>query len=93
MARPLNGYHATVTRWLSERGVSYVEEYAAGPYTLDIYIPDQRLGVEIDGPQHNRRADFERDKLILDRLYIRIVRIKVGAKKKATLEAILGTDS
>ena len=90
----LNGAHNDVCRWLSERGISYVEEYAAGPYTLDIYIADQRLGVEIDGPQHNGRADFERDALIRDRLGIRIVRIKVGAKKKkAILEAILGPDN
>lgn len=88
-----NNYHRKIARWLSERGVSYMEEYPAGPYTLDLYLGEQKLAVEIDGPGHNGRKDAERDKLILDWFEIRTVRIKVGAKKKLVLEAILGRDS
>jgi very-short-patch-repair endonuclease len=90
LMRSLNGYHKIVTRWLDELGMSYVEEYAVGPWSIDIYIADARLGIEVDGPLHRRAKDWERDKLIHDHFGIRIVRVKVGARKAAALEVIFG---
>ena len=89
MTTPLNRYHATVCRWLSELGIGYMEEYPVGQYSLDIYISDMKLGVEIDGPQHNRRKDVVRDAAIERAIGIRIIRIKVGTRKQKALAAIL----
>jgi len=88
--RSLNGFHRQVTRWLDELGMSYVEEFQAGPWSLDIYIPDAKLGVEVDGPLHRRAKDWERDRLILSHFGIRIVRVRVGERKEKVLEAIFG---
>jgi len=86
---PLNYYHRQVAKWLSAAGISYTEEYPVGPYHLDLYLPDQKLGVEIDGPHHNKAKDWERDRLIRDHFDIRIVRVPVGTKKAKCLAAIL----
>ena len=89
--RPLNQYHRTVCRWLDELDVGYTEEYPVGQYTIDIYIPDMRLGVELDGPQHVKKKDIIRDHKILTAgmAVVQIVRIKVGTKKAEALSAIL----
>jgi very-short-patch-repair endonuclease len=90
--RPLNQYHRTVCRWLDEMDVGYVEEYPVGQYTIDIYLPDMKMGVEIDGPQHVKKEDIIRDHLILTTTLAgvdQIVRVKVGTKKELALRAIL----
>lgn len=88
--RPLNQYHRTVCRWLDELDVGYVEEYPVGQYNLDIYLPDMKVGVEIDGPQHVKKGDKIRDtRIILWSEIDRIVRVKVGTRKEFALRAIL----
>jgi len=86
----LNYFHETVCRWLSELGVSYTTEFPVGRWSLDIYIRELNLGVEVDGPQHSHKKDALRDKQILEQFDIPIVRIPVGTKKRKCLEAILG---
>lgn len=93
MSTAQNGYHRQVCRWLSARGISYMEEYVVGPYSLDIFLPELRRGVELDGPQHSRRADWERDQLIKNWFGINVVRVKVGARKAVAMEVILGDDA
>lgn len=89
MPYSLNHYHRQVCKWLSELGIPYMEEYEAGQYSLDLYLPDLRRGVEIDGPQHSTREDGVRDELIFTVYGIQIVRVKVGTRKQEALEAIL----
>ncbi len=60
-----------------------------GRWHLDIYMKEMNLGVEVDGPQHNRKKDKIRDAAILEEFGIPIVRIKVGTRKAEALEAIL----
>lgn len=86
---PLNNYHADVCRWLTEAGIAYTTEYPVGQWSLDIYIVEANLGIEIDGPQHSPRKDAERDQKIFEESGISITRIKVGMRKDKCMEKIL----
>ena len=87
--KPINIYHRKLVDWISALGLLYTEEYGLDNYSLDIYLPEMNLGVEVDGPQHNRKRDRARDEIIMDKGGITIVRIKVGTRKAEALEAIL----
>ena len=93
----MNRYHATVCKWLQALGITYQEEYPVGQYSVDIYLPDTRVGVEIDGPQHRQRQqrehDVARDAAIERASGMRIVRVPVGTRKAAALHAIFGKDA
>lgn len=87
--KPLNNYHRKVCEWLSELGIGYSEEYPVGKWSLDIYIGEMNLGVEIDGKGfHSPKKDKIRDDRILGEFAIPIVRIKVGTGKQEALDAI-----
>ncbi len=73
-------------------GIGYIEEYSVGQYSVDIYIPDTKMGVEIDGPHHSRRKDVIRDAAIERETGMQIVRIKVGTRKEKALGAIFIKD-
>ena len=91
---PINHYHATLVKWLSELGISHVEEYPVGRWSLDVFLPElgkYGCGVEVDGPAHNKRKDAERDAQIFIGWGITIVRIPVGTKKAVALEKIFGS--
>ena len=89
----MNGFQRTVARWLSEQGITWTEEYPCGPYRLDLYLPELRLAVEVDGKFfHGSRKDFERDANILNWFGIKTVRIPVGTRKAITLAMILGEE-
>lgn len=84
-------YHRTLCTWLGQKGLQYVEEYPVDIYSLDIYIPELKLGVEVDGSMHKltRKRDAIRDANILDLEGIPIVRIPVGTSKTKALKIIL----
>jgi very-short-patch-repair endonuclease len=42
-------------------GVKFRRQYPAGPYVLDFYAPDAKLGIEIDGIAHDMGDRPERD--------------------------------
>lgn len=88
---PLNKYHAQVCKWITELGLSYMEEYPVGPYHLDIYLAESNLGVEIDGPRHSltRKKDQARDEEINETYGIPILRIKVGTPKEQAMALII----
>ncbi len=94
MTRPLNYYHRQVCKWLDDFGIGYIEEYAVGQYSVDIYLPDTKMGVEIDGPHHamTKRTDMVRDAAIERATGMKIVRIKVGTRKDKALAAIFVKD-
>lgn len=88
---PVNQYHRQVCQWLRELGIPYVEEFAVEPYSVDIYLPELRRAVEVDGPWHRRGRDLVRDEVIgLEG--IEVVRVKVGTRKAECMEEILGSD-
>lgn len=48
-------------------GCKFTRQYSVGPYVLDFYCPEKRLGIELDGFQHleNKDYDKERDEYLL----------------------------
>lgn len=43
------------------QGLKFYRQYSAGPYILDFYCPQLRLGIEVDGGQHNEEEGLKRD--------------------------------
>lgn len=41
--------------------MKFFRQYSIGPYILDFYCPAMKLGVELDGGQHNQCEDKEYD--------------------------------
>lgn len=83
----INDYHRKVVRWISTWGLQYQEEYPVGPYSLDVYLPEMHLGLEIDGPWHNKKKDRKRDAAIKEQ-GIDIVRVEVGTPKAVLHETL-----
>ena len=87
----VNKYHHRICLELSKLGISYAEEYEIGRRQCDIYIPDLKRIVEIDGPTHFRRADDRRDaELRAERPELDILHIKVGTPVPEAMKEILG---
>ena len=42
-------------------GLKFLRQYSVGSYILDFYCPTLKLGVELDGGQHNRPEGCEND--------------------------------
>lgn len=66
-----------VNKWIKEIGIGTQLEYEVGQYSIDIYVPDLLLGVEVDGPWHLRKRDKKRDEYILERHGIEVWRIPI----------------
>ena len=52
-----NQTEAEKTLWQELRnrklfGIKFYRQYSAGPYVLDLYCPELRLAIELDGGQH-----------------------------------------
>ncbi|OGP75883.1 MAG: DNA-cytosine methyltransferase [Deltaproteobacteria bacterium RBG_16_49_23] len=43
-------------------GMKFFRQYSIGHYILDFYCPTMKLGVELDGGQHNQFENHEYDK-------------------------------
>lgn len=37
---------------LAERGFNFVKEANFGIYTIDYWVPEHSIGIEVDGPSH-----------------------------------------
>jgi len=86
----LNHYHNRILQELSRRGILYQEEYTVGQFSVDIYLPEFKRLVEIDGPSHSRKADRRREEEILAvRPELHFVRVKVGTPFPQAMEEIL----
>jgi len=42
-------------------GQKFYRQYSIGPYILDFYCPAKRLGIELDGGQHNQNIQRNKD--------------------------------
>ena len=73
--------------WQEMKGKSFGfrvrRQHPIGMYTLDFFLPEALLGIEIDGKNHDLREeqDFERDRAV-DALGIRTVRFAASAVLK-----------
>ena len=76
----LTDAHKTVLKFLETRGLGVMEEIPLPPYTVDIYLPDFHVGIEVDGEDfHNKKQDEKRDKILLADYKLPIYRIKASA--------------
>ena len=84
--------HQKVSRRLERLGYSIMEEVPFPPYTIDIYIPDYHLGVEVDGPHHQEKKDRKRDNFLMETYELPIIRFNLKEKpshlKKLMVEAV-----
>lgn len=53
--------HRYMEKVLGEMGISFMSEQPFPPYTVDIYLPEWHLAIEIDGPFHSAAKDKLRD--------------------------------
>lgn len=84
-----NAYHALVCQWILELGILYAEEYPIGPYSLDIYLPELTLAIEVDGPSHALSSKKDRIRDEYCRAHgIETVRIKAGTPKQDVVQII-----
>ena len=61
----------------SQIGFKFRRQHSIGGYIVDFYCPQQRLVVEIDGPNHSTKPSIELDKIRTDYfngLDIRVIR-------------------
>lgn len=71
------GPHRHVERILDTLGINYLSEEHFPPYTVDIYLTEWHLGLEIDGPFHSKAKDETRDKFIEAYFGLPILRFNV----------------
>lgn len=61
-------------------GMKFRRQFGVGPYVLDFYCPEIKLGVELDGAPHFMSGNFGRDDVREEYLFrehgIRIVRFE-----------------
>jgi very-short-patch-repair endonuclease len=79
----LSDLHRKLTRKLEKMGLRIMEEIRFPPYTVDIYLPDFHIAIEVDGPHHEIKRDLKRDDHLLEvyNLYI----IRFNGKEKVSL--------
>lgn len=78
----LTDAHARVVRFLIGRGIGLMFEVPMPPYTADVYLTDYHAVLEIDGPQHSKKADNRRDAAIYDRYGALTFRIKASEARQ-----------
>lgn len=61
-----SGPHRRVEKVLSEMDINFSSEERFAPYTLDIYLPEWHLAIEVDGPAHSAKKDQVRDQWFLE---------------------------
>lgn len=79
-----SGPHRRVEQILDTMGISYISEHPFPPYTVDIYLPEWRLGIEIDGPLHSKAKDKVRDNYLDAWYQVPILRLDAKRWHKRT---------
>ena len=68
--------HLRVQNYLEARGVQLIEEVKFTPYTVDVWVPELHMAVEIDGPQHMRKKDLARDAVLVGKYSLYVLHVK-----------------
>lgn len=68
--------HRRVERILARMQIGFDSEVGFSPYSVDIYISEWHLGVEVDGPGHSPKKDAERDAVLLEKYFLPVLRLK-----------------
>jgi len=70
--------HRDMMKQLARRGVEFREALPSPPYQVDIYVPAFHICIEVDGPQHGKRADDKRDERLLEVYLLPTFRVKAN---------------
>ena len=73
-----SGPHRHVEKVLENIGIAYISEQPFDPYSVDIYLPEWHLAIEVDGPLHNKKKDEERDAFLYERYGVRLLRLNTN---------------
>lgn len=81
----LSDAHQVLIKRLERMGLELMVEQPFPPYCVDVYIPGHHVGIEIDGPHHQRKRDETRDEYLLRDYFLPIFHVRasqVSQKKK-----------
>ena len=81
----LTDIHRKVIRRIERIDIPVMAEIDFPPYTVDIYIPDAHMSVEVDGPHHTKKRDEVRDTYLMETYNLPTIRITTAQAKKAHL--------
>ena len=70
-----------VLEWVRSTGLRANSQEDFPPYVVDVYIPDMKLGIEIDGPLHLSRRDRKRDQELKNNYGVDIWRLPLKILK------------
>ncbi len=77
----LTDAHLAVIKVLERHGLGLLEEVEFPPYRADVYLPAYHVVVEVDGAQHNMRADRKRDRELNAEYSLYVFHIAAGDAK------------
>ena len=86
--------HLKAVKQLESRGIGVGIEAFFPPFSVDCYISEFHMGVEVDGPYHkmHRKRDKERDKILREEYGLIIFRVSVrdvNSKKSNWIDSFL----
>ena len=82
--KQLTDIHRKVSKRIERLGISVGDEVPFPPYTVDIYLDEYHVAVEVDGPHHREKKDRARDASLWDRYRLYVLHIPTGEAKKAS---------
>lgn len=83
-----SGPHRRVERLLDKWSISYESEYSFPPYSVDIYLNEWHIGIEIDGPTHSTKKDRMRDDVLREHYFLPIMRMPTNLRVDEILRKV-----
>ena len=78
-----------VLEWVRSTGLGANPQEDFPPYVVDVYIPDMKLAIEIDGPLHLRKKDKKRDQVLMDEYGVDVWRLPLKILKVSYKEEFI----
>ena len=78
-----------VLEWVRSIGLGANSQEDFPPYVVDVYIPDMRLAIEIDGPLHFSKRDKKRDQVLMDEHGVDVWRLPLKILKASYKEEFI----
>jgi len=75
-----------VLDWVRSTGIGANSQEDFPPYVVDIYIPDMKLAIEVDGPLHFSKKDKKRDQILLEKYEVEVWRLPLKLLKASYKE-------
>jgi very-short-patch-repair endonuclease len=76
--------HRRIESILEEININFDTERFFSPYTVDIYLPEWHLAIEVDGPYHSASKDKIRDAWLFERYGLLLLRLDVKIWRNKT---------